>query len=608
MSFFSLRRLSAAVLMTLALAGSALGRPLPSLERSHDYRFPSPTDPRERVTPLPVPGAKALGDGDRVAYVGFDGKTYELNRFHGRYVDVLLPDSWLGPQALSEELVHHFVDRTDLTYQYLLDMVGKEPVGDGPVSVAILPTVCGGALGCGLIGHKGVEMLDSPDYRELWWQEIAEDYPSEVLSHELTHNFDVFSSYLSYVADGIHGWTNFIGEYYFPFTHEGFQDTTPEELTKQTLDFTSQYFNDPTATWESCVRDDKCEDRDIYPRNAYGGFGFRVALWHGPQTVRGFTAFLAQYEQSHQPPVTAEEKNDLYVEALAAGARVNLSCVADALRWPISDQLRQRMSQLYGTRNPDCEDQDHDGYTPLQGDCDDHKSFIHPGARELLNHLDDDCNGMVDDVLYHPRANTTFESPQILPVPSSVSGASTGYDQAFFKVHLQSPERLQIQLCQEGDIYGQVAIDRFGTFVDAVQTFGAGCSSKMFSLGKGDWSLTVGLASETPVNYTMSVQEEAPWPLPPWARTAPPASRRQQWVLKAPTAIPHLPETPTTVRFWVSGQGYVGTVPYSRNVSFAWTPPPGVDPEGDGLTYRAQVLAGGVPVYEITPPQAFPAP
>src|SRR5882757_7124382 len=147
----TLFRLSAAVLMMLALAGSALAKPLPSLERSHDYRFPSPADPRERVTPLPASGAKALGDSDRVAYVGFDGKTYELNRFHGRYVDILLPDSWLGPQALSPELVQHFLDRTDLTYQYFLDLLGQEPAGDGPLPIAILPEVCDGALGCGWV-------------------------------------------------------------------------------------------------------------------------------------------------------------------------------------------------------------------------------------------------------------------------------------------------------------------------------------------------------------------------------------------------------------------------------------------------------------------------
>ena len=31
-------------------------------------------------------------------------------------------------------------------------------------------------------------------------------------------------------------------------------------------------------------------------------------------------------------------------------------------------------------------------------DCDDQHGFIHPNAQELPNHVDDDCNGVVDDL------------------------------------------------------------------------------------------------------------------------------------------------------------------------------------------------------------------
>jgi hypothetical protein len=356
------------------------------------------------------------------------------------------------------------------------------------------------------------------------------------------------------------------------------------------------------------VRDDQCEDRGIYPRNTYGGFGYRVALRHGPQTVRGFTAFLAQYEQSHQPPVTAEEKNDLYVEALAAGARVNLSCVADALRWPISDDLRQRMAQLYGARNPDCEDQDHDGYTPLQGDCDDRKASIHPGARETLNHLDDNCDGTVDERMYH-NAGSTITAPQKLTLPADVQGISGGSTAGVFQFHLPSSAQIQIEICQDEDLVSQVELSADGrTIFDQLLAYGKGCSMKLFALRAGTWYLGAALGSEVLLHYTLTLRQEPQWPLPPWARTAPPQAKGRQWVLRAPTAIPHLAAAPTAVRFWVSGQGYVGTVPYSRNATFTWTLPAGVDPVGDDLTYRAQVLAGGVPVYEVTPPRAFVQP
>ncbi len=42
-------------------------------------------------------------------------------------------------------------------------------------------------------------------------------------------------------------------------------------------------------------------------------------------------------------------------------------------------------------------DNDNDGVTPADGDCDDTDKAIFPGATEWCNDKDDDCNGMIDD-------------------------------------------------------------------------------------------------------------------------------------------------------------------------------------------------------------------
>jgi len=42
-------------------------------------------------------------------------------------------------------------------------------------------------------------------------------------------------------------------------------------------------------------------------------------------------------------------------------------------------------------------DGDGDGYTPGQGDCDDDDPTVHPGAPETPDHVDEDCDGQVDE-------------------------------------------------------------------------------------------------------------------------------------------------------------------------------------------------------------------
>jgi len=60
-------------------------------------------------------------------------------------------------------------------------------------------------------------------------------------------------------------------------------------------------------------------------------------------------------------------------------------------------------------------DQDNDGYTTSQGDCDDQNKEIHPGAKELCDGIDNNCDGNKDEDF--PELNTSctsyvYECPQ----------------------------------------------------------------------------------------------------------------------------------------------------------------------------------------------------
>ena len=51
----------------------------------------------------------------------------------------------------------------------------------------------------------------------------------------------------------------------------------------------------------------------------------------------------------------------------------------------------------WGDDDTSGEDNDHDGYTVAEGDCDDHEAGVHPGATENANGVDDDCDGEIDE-------------------------------------------------------------------------------------------------------------------------------------------------------------------------------------------------------------------
>lgn len=64
--------------------------------------------------------------------------------------------------------------------------------------------------------------------------------------------------------------------------------------------------------------------------------------------------------------------------------------------------IQQSMYHLYA------QDSDMDGWTIQMGDCDDQNPKIFPGAIELCNQIDDNCNGKVDELDVLCKSNVTL--------------------------------------------------------------------------------------------------------------------------------------------------------------------------------------------------------
>lgn len=70
----------------------------------------------------------------------------------------------------------------------------------------------------------------------------------------------------------------------------------------------------------------------------------------------------------------------------------------DALKWPIEASVRSQLESRYGSSNELCADRNGDGFSAINGDCDDNDASRNIARPEISNNgVDDDCDELVDE-------------------------------------------------------------------------------------------------------------------------------------------------------------------------------------------------------------------
>ena len=464
-------------------------------------------------------------------YRAFDGSSHQLIENRGRYVNVLIPESYGDGPFFTADHIEELVDRLDMLYALYTELLHAPPAGNGLVTIAFVPQTCG--MGCGLVGARGFEILSDTRNYEAIIHELDAGRLESIFFHEMAHNFDLHSTYLHYLPDHAHAWTDML-EYFAPFRYSrinGRGETPDDSYHSPVSSVWKQYVADENANWNSCVMQDSCGDIGLTANNLWAMLYYRVEAMHGIDAILDSFEFLKDYAKTNHPPGTSEEKEGLRILSLAMGAKANIACYMDALKWPIQASTRSELASSFGTSNEFCADRDGDGFSAINGDCDDTNVLRNIAMGEVSgNGIDDDCDDITDETyLVEAQAGQSadnFRDKVTLAVPFEIDGSgSIPDDRDTFGFSVPASGRTRVTLCAQGEFKGWVvALQANGSYLEAYNWNSyqpaPGCTSNTFDFGEmtyaglvviphestGDYSLTVTEAVELPPDYSSQMQ------------------------------------------------------------------------------------------------------
>ena len=528
-------------------------------------------------------------DGGTVDYRSFNGNDptiYKLRKFNGKYTCMQISQTTLDRVGLAR--VRKAIDEQDIIYAAFKSYIQRDPASSGLATVSVYETssctaACAQNVGVGNIEVRS-DFFDGPDY---------EHY----IIHEFAHAFDFYST-LVFVTSEVpygHDWTSFWQFWVEYGLRLGEQGLNAADYVKfNTRKMLEPYENMPNASWDLCIRDENCPygvfSDSVMKESAQGGVVLRVAQLFGDGMVRKWIPALnaLMTERNNVPPSTPQAQTELLIESLSRAANTDLSCFFDDWHFPMGSALRGRLA-AFGT-NAYCQDQDGDGYSRFQYDCNDQAASVHPGAAEPANGVDDNCDGIKDDLVL--KETTPFPSSQANPLPITLPVRIEGSAPSFsdgasdcFNFSLPANDSIQVTIKGNTLFQGWVQI-RHPHDVTAdyalVFTWSGDIWSQKVGLPAGAWDVCVTEDGSAPVDhggpYELTMQRAYAFPMAadlqpitfqPNPATVAATDKYRLPVPAIPASVAGLPTL--TAHYWISGFGDVGNIAAASATPFSWT-------------------------------------
>lgn len=504
------------VLGAIALTGASAVN-ADSAQRSSDYLYLS--ESKSKTTPL-TPAVQNVtthpGELSSTSYRAFDGQVYTLQEHHGRYVTLLVPGEKTFSPSFTADHLQEMIDRLDLLYALYVEILHTEPRGSGPIPIAFVTQTCG--VGCGLLGDRGIEITATPEVYQGIIEGLNAGHLDALLIHEMAHNFDVWSSYLHYLPDHAHAWTDLM-EYFVPYRYsrDGTKTQTADELYQSPArNIWRSYVATESARWDNCVRDQACGDAGLSANHLWAMVYYRIEALNGLDALLGSFQFLKEYTRLYNPPQSALDKEGLRLLSLAVGSGANISCTMDQLNWSIPQTIRQEMFRLFGNGDALCADSDQDGFARVNGDCDDTDPDSHIHATEIAaNERDDDCDGLVDEqsLIESELGNDAdnFKDKTSTSLPSVIVGASADpEDSDSFSFAIPESRRTRITLCTEPGFRGWAAgLNADGSYLNSPTwyVYGSepGCTSGTFDFMTDETGQVIMIPDQAAGSYSLTI-------------------------------------------------------------------------------------------------------